>query len=59
MCNDLIFLSLSNMSTNTQSNNIITMGINLESQLLAIKDFIEKQKEKRLFSILIMNIPNM
>ncbi len=47
VCNDLIFLSLSNMSTNTQSNNIITMGINLESQLLAIKDFIEKNKKKK------------
>ena len=27
--------------------NIIMMGINLESQLLAIKKFIEKKKRKR------------
>ena len=46
-CNDLIFLSLSNMSTNTQINNVIMMGINLESQLLAIKEFIKKNKKKK------------
>ena len=45
-CDDLIFLFLSNMGTNTASN-IIMMGINLESQLLAIKKFIEKEERKK------------
>ena len=39
---DLVFLSLSNMSSVVEKN-VIMMGINLESQLLAIKKFIEKQ----------------
>ncbi len=43
---DLVFLSLSNMSS-IIDNNIIMMGINLESQLLAIKNFIGKQKKKK------------
>tara|TARA_Y100001970_G_scaffold113074_1_gene141090 strand:- start:4028 stop:5191 length:1164 start_codon:yes stop_codon:yes gene_type:complete len=43
---DLIFISLSNMSSRNKGN-IITMGINLESQLLAIKKFIEKEKKKK------------
>ena len=38
---DLIFLSLSNMSSVIEKN-IVMMGINLESQLLAIKKFIDK-----------------
>ena len=44
--NDLIFLSLSNIDSNF-NNNVIMMGINLESQLKAIKKFIEKNKKKR------------
>ena len=44
---DLIFLSLSNIDSNF-NNNVIMMGINLESQLIAIKKFIEKNKKKRL-----------
>tara|TARA_B100000029_G_scaffold459901_1_gene490425 strand:- start:560 stop:1723 length:1164 start_codon:yes stop_codon:yes gene_type:complete len=43
---DLVFLSLSNMDSNI-SKNVIMMGINLESQLLAIKNFINKQNKKR------------
>ena len=43
---DLIFLSLSNMNSGIDKN-IIMMGINLESQLLAIKKFINKEKRKK------------
>ena len=44
---DLIFLSLSNIDSNF-SKNVIMMGINLESQLIAIKKFIKKiRKEKQ------------
>ncbi len=45
-CNDLIFLFLSNMDSNL-ADNIIMMGINLESQLIAIKKFIEKEDRKK------------
>ena len=44
--NDLIFLSLSNIDSNFK-NNVIMMGVNLESQLIAIKKFIEKNKKKK------------
>ncbi len=43
---DLIFLSLSNIDSNF-SKNVIMMGINLESQLIAIKKFIKKNKKKK------------
>ena len=43
---DLIFLSLSNMNSIIEKN-VIMMGINLESQLLAIKNFINKQDKKK------------
>ena len=43
---NLIFLSLSNMNSIIEKN-IIMMGINLESQLLAIKNFIKKQEKKK------------
>ena len=43
---DLIFISLSNMNNETLDN-VIMMGINLESQLLAIKKFIEKEERKK------------
>ena len=43
---DLIFLSLSNMDSNIKDN-IVMLGINLESQLLAIKKFINKKKKKK------------
>jgi len=43
---DLIFLSLSNVDSNIKDN-IVMIGINLESQLLAIKKFIDKKKRKK------------
>jgi len=43
---DLIFLSLSNMDSNIKDN-VVMVGINLESQLLAIKKFINKKKKKK------------
>ena len=43
---DLTFVSLSNMDSNIRENVIMT-GINLESQLLAIKKFIKKEKRKK------------
>ena len=43
---DLVFLSLSNIDSNFKSN-VIMMGINLESQLITIKKFIEKNKKKK------------
>ena len=43
---DLIFLSLSNINSDPKKN-IIMMGVNLESQLLAIKKFIQKEKKKK------------
>ncbi len=43
---DLTFISLSNMNTENKKN-IIMMGINLESQLLTIKNFIKKQNKKK------------
>ncbi len=44
--NDLIFLSLSNINTISKSN-VIMMGINLESQLVAINKFIKKNNKKK------------
>ena len=43
---DLIFLSLSNIDSNFK-NNIIMLGVNLESQLIAMKKFIQKNKRKK------------
>ena len=43
---DLIFLSLSNIDSNFNKN-IILMGINLESQLRSIKNFVEKIDKKK------------
>ena len=43
---NLIFLSLSNMDSNIK-NNVIMMGVNLESQLLSIKSFIKKENKKK------------
>ena len=45
-CDDLIFLSLSNLDSNI-NNNVVMMGINLESQLLSIKNFIKKQGKNK------------
>ncbi len=43
---DLIFISLSNYSPEF-SNNIISIGVSLESQLTALTEFIKKQKKTR------------
>ncbi len=44
--NDLIFISPSNIESKF-SNNIISIGISLESQLLALLDFIKQQKKTK------------
>ena len=44
--NDMIFISPSNILPDF-SNNIISIGISLESQLLAINKFLKKQKKNR------------
>ena len=44
--NDLIFISPSNINPEF-SNNIISIGISLESQLLAISKFLKKQKKSK------------
>jgi len=44
--NDLIFISPSNINSKF-SNNIISIGISLESQLLALLNFIKKQKRTK------------
>tara|TARA_Y100001958_G_C21239085_1_gene566291 strand:+ start:464 stop:1627 length:1164 start_codon:yes stop_codon:yes gene_type:complete len=45
-CENLIFISLSNMSSEINKN-VLMLGINLESQLLSIKNFITKMKRKK------------
>jgi len=44
--NDLIFISPSNIDPNFDEN-IISIGVSLESQLTALINFIEKQKKKK------------
>ena len=44
--NDLIFISPSNINPEF-SNNIISIGVSLESQLLALTEFIKKQKKNK------------
>jgi len=44
--NDLIFISPSNVKSDF-SNNIISIGVSLESQLIALTDFIKKQKKTK------------
>ena len=56
--NDLIFISPSNINPKF-SNNIISIGVSLESQLIALTNFIKKQKKKKqLLCIQKMNIWN-
>ena len=53
--NDLIFISPSNISPEF-SNNVISIGVSLESQLIALTKFIKDQKKtKPLLCILKMN----
>ena len=44
--NDLVFISPSNINTEF-SKNIISIGISLESQLVAIMEFLKKQKKNK------------
>ena len=44
--NDIIFISPSNISPNF-NNNIISIGISLESQLVALREFIKSQNKKK------------
>ena len=44
--NDLIFISPSNINPEF-SNNIISIGVSLESQLIALTEFIKKQKKSK------------
>ena len=43
--NDIVFISPSNINPEFE-NNIISIGISLESQMLALMNFIKKQKKK-------------
>jgi ABC-type branched-subunit amino acid transport system substrate-binding protein len=51
--NDIVFISLSNISPEFQ-NNIISIGVSLESQMKALMNFIKKQKKNKT----IILIPN-
>ncbi len=44
--NDIVFISLSNINPEF-SNNIISVGVSLESQLTSLFDFIKKEKKKK------------
>ena len=44
--NDLVFISPSNINPNF-TDNIISIGVSLESQLIALTDFIKKQKKTK------------
>ena len=54
-CNEIIFLSLSNMNSNINKN-IIMLGINLESQLLSIRSFIETKKRNKTLILFPKNV---
>ena len=44
--NDIVFISLSNINPEFQ-NNIISIGVSLESQMVALMDFIKKRKKNK------------
>jgi len=52
--NDMVFISLSNINPEFQ-NNIISIGISLESQMLALTKFIKKQKKNKTVILLPKN----
>ena len=52
--NDLIFISPSNISPEFQ-NNIISIGVSFESQILALEKFIKKEKRKKTIILLPIN----
>ncbi len=43
---DILFISLSNIDPEIQ-NNIISVGVSLESQLISIKKFLKKENKKQ------------
>ena len=43
---DIVFISLSNINPEFQ-NNVISIGVSLESQMIALKKFIKKQNKKK------------
>ena len=52
--NDLVFISPSNINTEFQ-NNIISIGVSFESQILALEKFIKKQKKNKTVILLPKN----
>ena len=44
--NDIVFISLSNINPEFQ-NNVISIGVSLESQMIALIDFIKKRKKNK------------
>ncbi len=52
--NDLIFISPSNINPEFQ-NNIISIGVSFESQILALEKFIKKEKRKKTIILLPKN----
>ena len=52
--NDLIFISPSNINPEFQ-NNIISIGVSFESQILALEKFIKKEKRKKTIILLPIN----
>ena len=48
--NNLIFISPSNKNPESQTN-IISIGVSLESQMVALMNFIKKQKKRKLLSL--------
>ena len=52
--NDMVFISLSNINPEFQ-NNIISIGVSLESQMLALMKFLKKQKRKKTVILMPIN----
>ena len=45
--NDVVFISLSNINPEFQ-NNIISIGVSLESQMIALMNFLKEKKKIKL-----------
>ena len=52
--NDMVFISPSNINPEFQ-NNIISIGVSLESQMLALMKFLKKQKRKKTVILMPIN----
>ena len=52
--NDMVFISLSNINPEFQ-NNIISIGVSLESQMLALMKFLKKQKRNKTVILMPIN----